>query len=498
MGPVAAQSPPAELDGWPVVELTRAVSPAGATWVGTYGHGVLVQAAGDTAWRRIRSDTADSSLSWDFVQAIAFGPRGQVWVGTLGNGWGLSRDDGRTWRNWTYSELGPEWQYVAPGGILTFGDTTIVATADGLQVTTDDGAHWVAVVDGVGPPAKGPADTAIVALDSEYLVSLRQGGPGWVVAGSLPDGRLWQERNVAELAGARAPSTISISTAADAGYDWTGARREQLDSVTDEAARLRRPGDWQPRFGRPIGPHGNQHIDQTYRWGSTMGGNFQPHQGIEFNNPDGTAVLAIGPGRVVWSGPAERGALTVAVRHAPMTLPGGGSRHPYSVYYHNSSLDVAVGDSVEAGQQVARVGNTGRATNDHLHLEVHLSPVDDVGAIVDPAVRFPPHATNPELWIEPLPGTGLIAGRVFDAAGDPVPQARIYGIRKPEPRETPYAFAETYGPSNRSSERWGEHFAISDVPWGEQTLRVKIDGVWVERAVTVYPRTMTWVEFRPE
>jgi hypothetical protein len=78
-----------------------------------------------------------------------------------------------------------------------------------------------------------------------------------------------------------------------------------------------------------------------------------------------------------------------------------------------------------------------------------------------------------------------------------VPQARIYGLRKPEPRETPYAFAESYGPSNKPSEIWGEHFAIGDVPYGEQTMRVKIDGKWVERTVTVYPRTMTWVEFRP-
>ena len=51
----------------------------------------------------------------DFVQAIAFGPRGEVWYGTVGNGWGLSLDGGHTWRNWTYEQLGPEWQYVDPG-----------------------------------------------------------------------------------------------------------------------------------------------------------------------------------------------------------------------------------------------------------------------------------------------------------------------------------------------------------------------------------------------
>ena len=98
-----SQALPSTLDGWPVIELTRTARPNGETWVGTYGHGVLVQPSGGGMWRRIQSDTSATSLSWDFVHAIAFGPRDQVWVGTIGNGWGLSRDDGRTWKNWTFS-----------------------------------------------------------------------------------------------------------------------------------------------------------------------------------------------------------------------------------------------------------------------------------------------------------------------------------------------------------------------------------------------------------
>ena len=50
----------------------------------------------------------------------------------------------------------PEWQYVIPDGIAIRGDTTVVATADGLQITTDDGAHWTAIGDAVGPPAQRP------------------------------------------------------------------------------------------------------------------------------------------------------------------------------------------------------------------------------------------------------------------------------------------------------------------------------------------------------
>src|SRR6185295_16288448 len=109
----------------------------------------------------------------------------------------------------------------------------------------------------------------------------------------------------------------------------------------------------------------------------------------------------------------------------------------FSTYYHNRALLVSVGQRVRRGDVIAQVGNTGRATNDHLHLEVHASPYDSVHLIVDPNQRYPRYTTNPELWITPLPGTGIVAGQVWGADGQPVPKVRVYGLRKAEPQETP-------------------------------------------------------------
>lgn len=250
-------------------------------------------------------------------------------------------------------------------------------------------------------------------------------------------------------------------------------------------------------FGRPIAPADQPFIDQTYRYGSTMGGAFQQHQGVEFNNPRGTPVHAIGSGVVVWAGPAERGALTVAIRHDSSVTVDGRPLHLFSTYYHNSSLLVTVGERVARGQVIAHVGNTGRATNMHLHLEVHAAPTDQVAAIVDSAQRFPPFTVNPELWIEPLPGTGVVAGQVWDAAGQPVPQARIYGLVKPEPQETPFLYAETYGDKAHSDPVYREHFAVGDVPAGTYDLGVEIAGRRIFRHVRVEAGKVTWVEFRP-
>jgi murein DD-endopeptidase MepM/ murein hydrolase activator NlpD len=251
-------------------------------------------------------------------------------------------------------------------------------------------------------------------------------------------------------------------------------------------------------FRRPIERSDNAAIDQTYRYGSTMGGNFQQHQGVEFNNPDGTPVHAIGAGQVVYAGPAEAGALTVAIRHDTTIVgPTGARLRIYSVYYHNSSLQVKVGRRVAAGEVISRVGNTGRATNDHLHLEVHASPTDSVGAIVDSLQRFPAYTTNPELWIEPLPGTGIVAGQVVDAKGEALPQARIYGIPKSEPAETPFSYAETYGDKAHSHPLYGEQFAVSDVAPGTYVLGTTIGGRKVYRRVTVEAGKVTWVVFKP-
>ena len=104
-GSLRAQATPPALPalpdsaGWGVHVLTAARDPTGGLWVGTYGQGIFRLPPGGDAWERFRRDTTGSSISMDFVQAIAFGPRNEIWYGTVGNGWGLSIDGGRSWRN---------------------------------------------------------------------------------------------------------------------------------------------------------------------------------------------------------------------------------------------------------------------------------------------------------------------------------------------------------------------------------------------------------------
>ncbi len=85
------------------------------------------------------------------------------------------------------------------------------------------------------------------------------------------------------------------------------------------------------------------------------------HSGLDFCGGVGTQILAPAAGRVVFAGP-----LTVR-GNATMIDHGWGI---YTAYLHQSEILVKVGDMVQAGQVIGKVGGTGRVTGPHLHWEV--------------------------------------------------------------------------------------------------------------------------------
>jgi murein DD-endopeptidase MepM/ murein hydrolase activator NlpD len=507
---VRPESPLPDPDGWGAHVLAVDVAPDGAVWVGTYGEGIFVSRSGTgDGWERIVASREDStSISWDFVNAFAFSGD-EIWYGTVGNGWGVSRDGGRSWENWTFRKLGPRWQYVVPNGVAVAGDTVFVATADGLRITADDGENWREITEDNGlsnkyllalavEPASGEGTTVRVA-HLRGVSESRDGGRTWTVTRQMGGEatRAWLALDPETEAGLPPLRTgIPAATCAHNDLtreicDWTRVFRAYPDPGGEAIGPGERAHFW---FRRPVRAEDNPRLDQTYTYGSTMGGNFQQHQGVEFNDPEGTPIFAIGDGVVAFAGEAEAGALTVVVRHDEQ-LEG---QTVWSSYFHNVALSVEKGDRVRAGVEVARAGNTGRATNDHLHLEIHTTPPDaDVTIVVSPEERYPPYTRNPQLWIEPLPGTGAIAGQVFDAAGEPVPGARVYGVTKPEPTETPFSFAETYEDRANPDPVFQEHFAVGDVPPGTYVLGVEIEGARVWRKVRVEAGKVTEVQFRP-
>ncbi|HVC30602.1 MAG TPA: M23 family metallopeptidase [Steroidobacteraceae bacterium] len=91
----------------------------------------------------------------------------------------------------------------------------------------------------------------------------------------------------------------------------------------------------------------------------TGGGEF--HEGIDFAAPMGTPIHAVAAGIVTWAGPRGGYGNMVQIDH------GNG----YSTRYgHSSKILVHVGETVQRGDVVALVGDTGRSTGPHVHFEV--------------------------------------------------------------------------------------------------------------------------------
>ena len=211
---------------------------------------------------------------------------------------------------------------------------------------------------------------------------------------------------------------------------------------------------------RPISPDYQNCKDQTYLYGSTMGGNFRQHQGNEYNNPEGVPILAVDNGTIVFT--------DTSIGHSVMRCETPYNGQPlFAHYHHQNEILRKAGDNILRGEPVGTIGKKGNVTNEHLHFEVALS---DVGSQIDSVST----TRNSELWVEPLPGCGTIVGVVVDSQDMPVPGARIYGVTKPIPGETPFSFAETYREKVHADSLYGENFVIGDVPAGEYTLYTKV------------------------
>jgi hypothetical protein len=100
----------------------------------------------------------------------------------------------------------------------------------------------------------------------------------------------------------------------------------------------------------------------------TLGGE-RLHTGLDLSVPEGTPIVATGPGVVVRAGFTAVNGRFVVIDH------GFGVT---TAYLHNSRVLVSEGQRVAAGDFVAESGNTGRSTGPHLHyqLELERQPVD--------------------------------------------------------------------------------------------------------------------------
>lgn len=85
------------------------------------------------------------------------------------------------------------------------------------------------------------------------------------------------------------------------------------------------------------------------------------HRGLDFAGTRGSEVLSVASGVVIWSAQRAGYGSTVEIDH------GNGYQTRYA---HNDKLHVKAGSHVTAGQVIASMGDSGRASAPHVHFEV--------------------------------------------------------------------------------------------------------------------------------
>ncbi len=92
------------------------------------------------------------------------------------------------------------------------------------------------------------------------------------------------------------------------------------------------------------------------------------HTGVDFNvcKANNINIYSVASGYVVYTG-------NLVVRGNAVIIDHGWG--VFSGYWHQSEMLVQPGDYVEAGDLIGYIGNTGRSTGSHLHLEVWVNSV---------------------------------------------------------------------------------------------------------------------------
>ncbi len=140
------------------------------------------------------------------------------------------------------------------------------------------------------------------------------------------------------------------------------------DDLEKEVQRLIKQSQLTFSGGKFLWPvPGNNRISSDYNPRThPISGVYKFHTGIDIPAAFGRSVVAAESGKVIKAGWQGGYGNTIMIDHGSGLV---------TLYGHNSSLTVAVGDMVQRGAQVARIGSTGYSTGNHSHFEVRLNGV---------------------------------------------------------------------------------------------------------------------------
>ncbi len=224
-----------------------------------------------------------------------------------------------------------------------------------------------------------------------------------------------------------------------------------------------------------------------YRYGGTFFGEVV-HSGIDIPAEMGSPVLAAGDGIVVWAdwgffsgapgNDRDPYGKAVVIRHDF----GYQGKPLFTVYAHLSRIETVLGRRVRQGEMIGKVGDTGMTTGPHLHFEVRWGENSFFKTY------------NPELWIVPPHGHGVLVARLADTRDVP-----LHWITVSLTSLTRHAVYDvrTYGPRVVNSDPYyQENLVLGDLPADLYKLNFEYEGQKQQYWVRILPGRVTYFRFQ--
>ncbi len=239
-------------------------------------------------------------------------------------------------------------------------------------------------------------------------------------------------------------------------------------------------------FTRPIAADVVNWPLADYRYGGIFFKD-EVHTGIDIPNPKGTPVLAAGPGKVIFTGyglfygnnnPDDPYGQAISIEHDF----GYQGQRLYTIYAHLSKITAVQGQRVESGTQIGEVGDTGNTTGPHLHFEVRLE-------------RDSFYTTrNPELWLAPPQGWGVLVGRFMNTNTSLLTRQEV-NVRSLVSGQKWTVM--TYGNAAiNSDDNYRENLVLSDLPAGEYQVSIDYLEETYKIYVAIHPGAVTYIKFQ--
>jgi len=239
-------------------------------------------------------------------------------------------------------------------------------------------------------------------------------------------------------------------------------------------------------FSNPLSIRTDHNTTSNYRYGYYYTEADIVHTGIDISGTRGEPVFAAAGGKIFFAGygllygandKEDPYGLAVMIRHDfsynGYTL--------YTVYAHLDKITISRGDRVDEGSQIGVVGMTGSTSGPHLHFEVRIE--NTVGNKVQ----------NPELWLAPSVGHGVLVGRVETTNGAIMTTKNLW-LKSLETGKN--WTIVTYSPRiQQVDDYYQENFSVGNLPAGNYEISTYYKYKYYKTNVFISPGAVNYIKF---